>query len=152
MSGASWPSKTMCFRVSATLWPSKGSVFSSLRPWTFKKWCLTLSGTTGTSNISCCIESDTQGHSENDYLICLLLVLGVRPSKRRPIESTITLDQPPDKLKSARKKQQKRITSIGSPTAAVWAQPTRIKAHRIPPSTPLDLVHVAAADSLPPRR
>ena len=64
-----------------------------------------MSGATGASEILCFLESGAQGHAENDHLACLPLVLGVRPSKRRPIESTITWDQPPDKLKSARKKQ-----------------------------------------------
>ena len=63
---------------------------------------------------------------KNDHLTCTLLVLGVRPSKRRPIESTITLDQPPHKLKSARKKQTNASPPLGHHTAAVWAQPTRI--------------------------
>ena len=103
--------------------PQKGKVFSSLGPWTRKRWCLTLTGATGASDISCFLESGPEGHAENDHRTRSLLVLGVKPSKRRPIESTITLDQPPDIFKSARKKQQKRITSIGS---AVWAQPTRI--------------------------
>ena len=65
-------------------------------------------------------------YAENDHLTCSLLVLGVKPSKRRPIESTITLDQPPHKLKSARKKQTNASPPLGHHTAAVWAQPTRI--------------------------
>ena len=37
--------------------PQKGKVFSSLGPWTRKRWCLTLSGATGASDISCFLES-----------------------------------------------------------------------------------------------
>ena len=37
--------------------PQKGKVFSSLGPWNFKRWCLTLSGATGASDISCFLES-----------------------------------------------------------------------------------------------
>jgi hypothetical protein len=54
------------------------------------------------------------GPSENDCLLCLLLVLGVRPSKRRPIKSTVTLDQSPDKLKSTRKTKD-RPPPLGHP-------------------------------------
>ena len=60
------------------------------------------------------------GLAENDHLTCSLLVLG----KRKPIESTITWDQPSDKLKSARKTQKNISPPL--PTAAVWAQPTKI--------------------------
>ena len=37
--------------------PQKGKVFSSLGPWNFKRWCLTSSGATGASDISCFLES-----------------------------------------------------------------------------------------------
>ena len=35
----------------------KDKVFSSLGPWNFKRWCLTLSEATGASDISCFLES-----------------------------------------------------------------------------------------------
>ena len=36
--------------------PQKGKVFSSLGAWNLQRWCLTLSGATGASDISCFLE------------------------------------------------------------------------------------------------
>ena len=71
--------------------PQKGRVFSSLGPWTRKRWCLTLSGTTGASDISCFPESGAWGHTENDHLTCLPLALRDSTSERRPIKFDIKL-------------------------------------------------------------
>jgi hypothetical protein len=71
--------------------PQKGKVFSSLGPWTRKRWCLAMSGATGASEILCFLESGAQGHAENDHLACLPLALGARPAKKRPIKFDIKL-------------------------------------------------------------